>query len=403
VLGAPDSPPPSEQVIVGGIGIGKRGGKDLACFLQDPRCRFVAIADVRVERRTAVKRKADEKYGDGACEMYRDFRELLDRQDIDAVLIATGPNNHGMASIYSAKAGKDVYCEKPCTKTISESLALRDTFRRTARLFQAGTQRRSVPHFIFAVDLARSGRLGQLTAVHAHPGNLMTAMSGWGSTAAPEPPKEQLDWDLFLGTAAWRPYPGRFPFSSQFEKGGGLTGGGCLEWGSHCVDLCQWANDADDTVPVEYLKPDREHPKRFAWRAQAIYANGCRLVVRTVGWLGLGSCPVRFEGRTGWVEVGDSGKIVLSSPELAAGMNLPNTEGNHPANHVRNFIDCVRTRQQPAANADVACQSHIACHVVNIALVLDRRLKYDPEMNEFIDNDEANRMRREALRAPWRV
>ena len=399
VLGAPDSPPPSERIILGAIGIGGRGSYVLGCFLREKDCRFVAIADVRAERRTFVKRMADEKFGHSDCEMYRDFRELLDRQDIDAVLIATGPNNHGFLSIYSAKAGKDVYCEKPCTKSISDSLALRDTFRRTARLFQAGTQRRSVPHFIFAVELARSGRLGPLTAVHAHPGgkgHFTGIMSGWFKKDKPEPPKEQFDWDLYLGTAAWRPYPESMPKGGQFEKGGGLTGGGCLEWGSHCVDLCQWANDADDTVPVEYFKP-------AGGELHARYANGCKLVVRAGGWLGLGSCPVRFEGEKGWVEVGDSGKIALSSPALSAGKSLPNT-GGYPAHwHVRNFLDCVKTRRPPAANADAACQSHIACHAVNIAASLNRDLKYDPVKNEFIDDGEANRFRHEAWRDPWHV
>ena len=200
--------------------------------------------------------------------MYRDLRDLLARNDIEAVLIATGPNWHATASILAANAGKDVYCEKPCTKNIAQSLALAETFRRTGRVFQAGTQRRSLPNFAFAIDLARRGKLGRLQTLYAHPGGLKTSMSGW-PTPEPEPDWQQVDWDMYLGPAAWRPYNKALLDGFNFEKGGGLTGGGCLEWGSHCVDLCQWANDADRTAPVEYEPQGDE--------LHARYANGVKL------------------------------------------------------------------------------------------------------------------------------
>lgn len=249
-LGKNGSVAPSERIVVGGIGIGNRGGSDLGCFLAEEDVQFVAVCDVKAARREAVKKRADEKYGNNDCAMYRDLRDLLARTDIDAVLIATGPNWHATAATMAAKAGKDVYCEKPCTKNIAQSLELAKIFKRTARVFQAGTQRRSLPNFGFAVDLARRGRLGNLQTLHAHPGGLGTSTSGWGP-AEPEPAKEQEDWDLYLGPAAWRPYnAGTMRSAFGFEKGGGLVGGGCLEWGSHCVDLCQWANDADKTAPL---------------------------------------------------------------------------------------------------------------------------------------------------------
>jgi len=394
VLGKGGVVAPSQRIVLGGIGIGGRGSYVLSCFMQEPDVQFVAICDVQAMRREAVKRRVDAQYGNQDCAMYRDFREFLARGDIDAVLITTGSNWHALLSIYSAKAGKDVYCEKPCTKTIAESLALAATFRRTGRVFQGGMQRRNLPHFEFAVELARQGKLGKLQTVHAHPGGLGTGTSGWAA-AEPEPPKEQADWDLFLGPAAWRPY-NRGLLNSGFEKGGGMVGGGVLEWGSHCVDLCQWANRADDTAPVEY------HPVENG-QATARYANGVKLVMRNDGWLGLGSCPVRFEGDTGWVEAGDSGKLALSSPALLAGKKVAEI-GGYPANfHVRDFLNCVKSRGLPRANADVACQSHIACHAANIAIFLDRELAYDPRKNEFIGDEEANRLRSEAIREPWRV
>jgi hypothetical protein len=140
VLGRDGGVAPSERIVLGAIGIGNRGSYDLGCFMEEPDLRFVAICDVKAERREAVKKKADIKYGTRDCAMYRDLRDLLARDDIDAVLIATGPNWHATASIMAANAGKDVYCEKPCTKNIAQSLALAETFRRTGRVFQAGTQ-----------------------------------------------------------------------------------------------------------------------------------------------------------------------------------------------------------------------------------------------------------------------
>src|ERR1017187_287133 len=198
VLGRNGAVAPSDRIVLGGIGIGNRGTYDLGCFLEEPDVQFVAICDVKASRRTAIKKRADDKYGNQDCAMYRDMRELLARSDIDAVLIATGPNWHVTASILAANAGKDVYCEKPCTKNIAQSLALAETFRRTGRVFQAGTQRRSLPNFIFAVDLARRGKLGRLQTLYAHPAGLATVSSGWLPSET-EPDKEQVDWDLYLG------------------------------------------------------------------------------------------------------------------------------------------------------------------------------------------------------------
>jgi len=393
VVGKDGGVAPSEQITLGAIGIGNRGWYDLGCFLQEPDVRFVAICDVKAERREKVKQRADEKYGNHDCATYRDLRELLARNDIDAVLIATGPNWHATAAIMSANAGKDVYCEKPCTKNIVQSLALAETFRRTGRVFQAGTQRRSLPNFAFAVDLARRGKLGKLQTLYAHPAGLATVSSGW-ATAEPEPDKEKVDWDLYLGPAAWRPYNKALLDGFNFEKGGGLVGGGCLEWGSHCVDLCQWANDADLTAAVQYEPKEKE--------LHARYANGVKLILRDEGWLPLGSCPVRFEGVIGWVETGDDGDIVASSPSLLVGQKAK--VSGYPANfHIRDFLDCVKSRGLTRAHADAACYSHITCHAANIALFLNRQVNYNPTKNEFIGDEQANRLRSEALREPWRI
>ena len=386
---------PSERIVLGGIGIGNRGTYDLGCFLDEPDVQCVAICDIKAVRRQAAKTTIDQKYENQDCETYRDLRDLLARQDIDAVLIATGPNWHATAATLAARAGKDVYCEKPCTKNISQSLQLADIFRRTGRILQAGTQRRNLPHFEFACELANSGRLGTLRRVHAHPAGMKTVSSGW-MAPEPEPDKDEIDWDTYLGPAAWRPFNKAHLDGFNFEKGGGLTGGGVLEWGSHCVDLCQWAAGADRTAPVEYFPPENN-------RIVARYADGVELVIREDDWLPLGSCPVRFEGDDGWIETGDSGKFILSSPELLAGRQVAEIGGYPATFHVRDFLNSVKTRSQPRASAEVACFGHIACHAANIAVFLDRKVTYDPLKHQFVGDAEANRLRSEALRAPWRI
>lgn len=393
-LGRDGAVAPSERIVLGAIGIGGRGSHVLQAFVHEPGVQFVAICDVKAARRQSVKKMADTLYGNTDCAMYRDLREFLARQDIDAVLIATGPNWHAAASALAAKAGKDVYCEKPCNKTIADALAVADVFRRTGRVFQAGTQRRSLPNFAFAAELCHTGKLGKLHTLHAHPGGLGTGTSGWPK-AEPEPDKEDADWDLYLGPAAWRPFNrSLLNNGGGFEKGGGMVGGGCLEWGSHCVDLCQWANQTDDTAAVEYWPEGNE--------LHARYASGVKLVLRNDGWLPLGSCPVRYEGDAGWVETADNGDVV-AEPASLIDKSRPKI-GGYPANfHVRDFLQCVRTRGQTRANADVACWSHIVCHAANIALFLGRKVTFDPKKKEFIGDDEANRLRSEALREPWRI
>ncbi len=393
-LGLDGSTPPSERVVVGGIGIGNRGTYDLGCFLEQKDVQFAAVCDVKEARRNAVKKIADEKHGNQNCKTYSDFRELLDRQDIDAVLIATGPNWHCTAAMNAARAGKDMYCEKPVTKNIVQSYTLADTIRRTGRVFQAGTQRRNLPHFAFACELARTGKLGKLKKVFAHPAGMQAMMSGW-LVPEPEPNKEVVDWDMYLGPAAWRPFNAKLLDGFNFEKGGGMVGGGVLEWGSHCVDLCQWAV-GDCPPPIEYNAPKDGH-------LVAKYENGCELIFRETGWIPLGSCPVRFEGETGWVEAGDSGKLVLSSPALLAGRTVEEIGGYPATFHVRDFLDCVKSRGQPKGNAEAACNAHIACHAANIALHLGRQVKYDLDKREFINDEQANRLRSEALREPWRI
>lgn len=393
--------PPSDRIVLGAIGIGSRGSYDLQAFIRQNDVRFVAICDVREERREIVKSMADKHYGNRDCAMYSEHFELLARSDIDAVLIATGDRWHALLSIHAAQAGKDVFCEKPCSMTIAESQALAENFRRYGRIYQAGTQRRNGGNFVLAVELARSGRLGKLRTVHAQcveARSMPPVPSHDWLPADPEPPKQVVDWDRWLGPCPWRPY-NRFYVQGRWRNYFDFHGGSILEWGSHTADLCQWANDADDTQPIEYV-PEGTNQGPFAVRCR--YANGVTLVLRDSGWLGLGSCSVRFEGDDGWVETGDTSKME-SSENLREFLHPPSDYRVALENHVRDFLDCVKSRSQPRANAQAAANTHIACHAAYIAFQLGRKLTWDPVKAEFVGDEEANRMRSRAMREPWRI
>ncbi len=393
-LGRDGKPAPSERITLGVIGIGPRCTYDLQAMLKHADVQCLAVCDVQASRRTAGKKLVDEHYKNKNCAVYRDFRELLDRKDIDAVLIATGDRWHAPASILAAKAGKDVYSEKPCGITIAACQELADAMHREKRVFQAGTQRRSVPNFQKAVELAHSGKLGKLQTLHASV-YLPTLDNTW-LAAQKTPARDVVDWNLWLGPAPWRPFnqsyvDGKWRRQWDFDSGARL-----LDWGAHTVALCQWANKADDTMPVEYEPTETTIVCR--------YANGVKLILdflkepfkdRSPQYLTkLGTCPVRFVGEDGSVETGDEGEIVAKPESLQK--EIQGTErvlGLDVTAHSRNFLDCIRTRKQTAANPNVMRRSHIACHAAALAWVLGRKLKLDPVKEAFIDDEEANRMR----------
>ncbi len=409
VLGRAGGVAPSNRIALAGIGIGPRGRQVLQAMIAERDVQYVATCDVQAALRKSVKELAEEKYGPNAVATYRDFRELLARPDIDAVLIATGDRWHGIASIHAARAGKDVYCEKPCGITIGQCQALAQVMGVTGRVFQAGTQRRNVPNFQFAAHLARSGKLGRLHTVHASIYKLQV-LHDW-LPAEPEPDPEVIDWNMWLGPAPWRPYNSEYVVNRRwrgyydFDSGAKL-----LDWGAHTVDLCQWASGHDHTTPVEF-EPD-------GGTIYARYADGLKLVMRPTGWIGqpaqsataanfavgsTGTCPVRFEGDEGWVETGDNGAIELHPASLRSEWKAFTMRGTDAAAHTRDFLNCVSTRGLPAAHANVMKQTHVACHAAAIAWQLGRKVQFDPVKEEFVGDAAANRMRSRALREPWTI
>jgi hypothetical protein len=402
-LGRGGSVAPSERIVLGGIGLGARGEFDLKWMLGERDVQFVAVCDARKVRREAIKKIVDKHYGNSDCKTYPEMREILaTRPDIDALLIATGDRWHAQAAILAMRAGKDVYSEKPSCMTVAEGRAVVDTARRYARIYQTGVQRLSEANFVTAIELARTGRLGQIHTVRAHiaPWDAAEMSHAW-LPEEPLPPKDVVDWDAWLGPCPWRPY------NSTYVRGGWRGHydfhTSCIgEWGAHTFAQSQAGIDALNTSGIEY-----RYVKNPTGDGMEIkYGNGVKMVLSRGDAYWHGPCGMRFEGTEGWVAVGDGYKEPeVSSPSLLAdGKALLDDymeRTGRPMNHVRNFFDCVRSRQQTVANPGVMHHSMSTVHAANICMWLKRDMKYDPIKEEFANDSEANRLRTRAQREPW--
>jgi len=398
---------PSERIVMGGIGVGGRGSYDLGWMLNEADVHFVAVCDALKSRRQAAKKIVDSKYGNTDCATYGDLRQFLaERMDVDAVLIATGDRWHALASIMAMRAGKDVYCEKPACLTMAQGKAVVETARRYGRIYQTGAQRLSEGNHVFAIEMARSGRLGQIHTVYAD----IRWRDGWRHdwlAAEPEPPKDELDWDVWLGSCPWRPY------NSSYVKGGWYHfydfATNVAMWGAHTAAQALAGLDMTDVffIEFEYKGPNETMVTRLS--------NGVKLVLFRVDgsvwepckyWHG--ACGERFDGPEGWVAAADGySKPDVSSPALLREYRkvLDEYTGRtqRKMNHVRDFFDCIRSRRPTVANPDVMYQSMNICLAADICERLKRNLKFDLRKAEFIGDPEANRMRSRAMRAPYMI
>ena len=401
-LGRGGAVAPSERIVLGGIGIGRRGSHDLQWVIGEADVQFVASCDVWKERREAVKKTVDHKYGNKDCVLYRDIREFLAaRTDLDAVLITTGDRWHALASVMAMRAGKDVYSEKPSSMTIAEGQAVVQTAQRYGRVYQTGTQRLSETNFTVANELLRLGRLGQVHTVRAHISGGNAVMNRAWLPAEPEPVRDELDWDAWLGPCPWRPY------NSAYVKGGWRNQydfhTSCIgEWGAHTFAQCQVALGLGDTSAVSYEYVNNTSGDGMVTR----FANGVKMVLQQGGWHG--SCGVRYEGTEGWVACADGySRPEVSSPALLADYAKVAQDyiarTGRAQNHMRNFLDCVRSRERTIANPVMMHRSMSTVHAANIAMWLQRNMTFDPAKEEFVNDPEANRLRSRAMRDTWQI
>ncbi|RPI29564.1 MAG: gfo/Idh/MocA family oxidoreductase, partial [Acidobacteria bacterium] len=351
--------------------------------------------------RENVKRMVDERYGNTDCATFRDIREFLaQRTDIDAVLIATGDRWHALASIHSMRAGKDVYSEKPSCMTIAEGHAVVETARRYSRVYQTGVQRLSEANFTFANELVRTGRLGEIHTVRAHiaPWDAAELRHDW-LPAEPEPPREQMDWDLWLGPCPWRPFNSAYvrgQWRGHYDFHTSCIG----EWGAHTFAQCQAALGVGETSAVEYQYPHNKTGDGMITR----FANGVKMVFQLEGWRG--TCGVRFEGKEGWVSIADGyERPDVSSPAMLGDFKKLVSDyqarTQRPMNHGRDLFNCIKSRRPTVANEKVMHYAMATVHAANICIWVKRDLRYDPVKEEFVNDPEANRLRSRAMREPW--
>jgi hypothetical protein len=402
-LGRDGTIAPSERITAAGIGIRGRGMHDLHWMMRNPDVQFLAICDVQRKQRRAVKSEVDNFYGNQDCAMYSDMRDFFaERPDIDAVLIATGDRWHAQASIRAMRAGKDVYTEKPSTMTIAEGRAVVQTAATYGRVYQTGTQRLSEANHVFCIEMARTGRLGKVDTAYAHiaPWDSAKMPRQW-KEAEPEPPKDEVDWDAWLGPCPWRPFNAAYirgEWRDDYDFHTSCIG----EWGAHTFAQAQMGIHMGESSPIRYNYVDNDSGDGMVCQ----FATGQKLIFSRGDQYWHGSCGELFDGERGWVAAADGySRPDVSSPELL--QEFDEVVGDYQArtgralDHMRNFLDCVKSRQEPVANPRVMHHSMCTVHAANICMWLQRDLNYDPEAERFIDDDEANRYLSRAERAPW--
>ena len=420
-LGTNGAVAPSERIGLGFIGVGMMGRGHLRTCLLYPEAQVLAACDPDKWRREDAKATVEKAYAANqatasysGCDTYNDLRELLARDDIDAVVIATGDNWHGLATTMAAKAGKDIYCEKPASKTIQEARAMIDTVRRYGRVFQTGLQQRSTPEFRKASRLVLDGAIGKVKIVYvAFPGT-----NGEVSLPA-EPVPDGLDWNQWLGPAPWRPFNRRYhiygkpPHVVPWHFCPDFGGGNLTSNAVHSFDVVQWALGMDESGPLEVIPPETGEVPSLTYK----YPDDVLLQVVNwqldpakhfvpEGWdvkTRLQNFGALYVGDKGWIHVGRVGFLESYPAQI---IQRPEREGdpwNPVFNHHQNWLNCIKTRDDPVCHAAIGCGSTMVSHLGCIAHWTGRALKWDPAKEQFIGDDEANRLRSRAIRPPWRI
>lgn len=419
-LGRSARPAASDRVTLAFIGTGNMGMNHVRSFLEDERVQVVVVNDVnhlsygywnggiagREPARSLVdfhygKEKSSGKYA--GCDSYVDFRDVLGRDDIDAVVVSTPDHWHGIQIVQAARAGKHIYGEKPLSLTVKEGRAMSDAVAENDVIFQTGSQQRSDERFRHACELVLNGRIGKLqTATCGLPGG----HPDFGKTAhrqEPEPVPEGFNYDLWLGPAPEAPYsPARCHVNFRWILD--YSGGQVTDWGGHHPDIAHWAMGMADSGPIAIRNARGKFPTEGLYntatefRFEAEYESGATMIVTSGEPNG-----VRFEGSDGWLfvsrnehQVSDPGiwESVIGENEI----RLPRSD-----DHRRNFIDCVISREEPVAPIEHAHRSITVAHLGNIAMLLGRDLRWDPVKEVVASDDEANGMLGRAMRAPWTI
>lgn len=395
-LGKNGSVAPSNRIVIAAIGMGDRNKVVTGHFLKQADVHCAAVCDCFQDRRQLAKIMVDSQYGNHDCIATRFQEEILERKDIDAVVIATGDRWHAVLSVLAAKAGKDIYCEKPFSLTIREGRSLVEVMERYATVWQCGTQRRSNASYHFVAETVRKGLIGKLQTIILELGDGMQANGYALPESEPEP--DVFDYNRWLGQAPWAPYS-RLRVAC-WRHIWDLSGGVVCDMSPHYFDLAQWAHDSEKSGPVSFegtaVWPDdgfTETPITF--NVEARYADGVRMLIRN------GRKGVRFVGDEGWIHILDEGEIDANPASLLKTRSAPSVSWKFMNDHVRNFLDCIKSRKPTASNPEITQRNHSITHCVNICLRLGRKLHWNPETERFVNDEDANALLSRSMRAPW--
>jgi len=381
-LAGQSRPAPSNRRTMGCVGMGGRGTSDMRGFLGFDEVQVVSVCDVIKSHRDAAKGFVDKQYGNQGCAAVNDFREITGRPDIDIVTIGTPDHWHAIVSIEAMKNGKDVFCEKPETLTVREGRQMADAVRRYGRVFSGGSQRVWEDYNWFH-KMVRSGAIGNVTDVWVNVGG-----PSQECFLPAEPIPEGLDWDLWLGPAPMVPYNhGRLNFRAWRD----YSGGGMTDWGAHGFGGALFCCQLQNTGPVEIIPPDGKDNPQLTY----VFANGIR-IHHNGGWGGI----LSFKGTKGEIPERGTGKKDAKKA-AAPDINIPNYKGKGGLQG--DFLHCVKTRETPFRNIEVAHRTVTVCHLGNIAYWLNRRIKWDPQKEEVIGDAETARCLDRPKRAPWRL
>ncbi len=399
-LGANGGVAASERITMGCIGVGGQGTGNMRNFLGKKGAQVVAICDVDQRNADKAKGFVDKRYSNSDCVIYHDFRELIARNDIDALSLAMPDHWHSIPVIMAARAGKDMYAEKPLARTIHEAKVMRDTVNQYGRIWQTGSWQRSVDNFHHGCELVRNGRIGKVTRVEV---GLPTGSPGKNNPIQPVP--EGVDWDFWLGPAPWVPFRGVMHWDWRWMMD--YSGGQLTDWAGHHIDIAHWGLGLDDTGPAE-IEGKGEYPKDgifdvpTAYRFTCKYANGVEMVVANDRQVPKGMGTVWY-GEKGWIHV-DRGRQATDPPELWKETIGPDEVKLYRSrDHHQNFLDCVKSRQKTITPIEVACRSISVGLLGEIAMLLGRKVQWDPQKELFVNDDEANRLLSRPMRAPWHL
>lgn len=389
---------PSNTITVGLIGTGQHGiNQNLTGFLAQSDAKILMVCDVDGARMRRAKDMIDQKYGNKDCATTKDFREVLARKDIDAVMISTPDHWHTLISVLALRAGKDVQCEKP-TLTIDEGKLLIKTVRKYNKVFQTSTEDRSIPVYHRMAELVRNGRIGKLERIEV----ILPKQPTLPGDPTPQPVPEDLDWEMWLGPAPFAPYTKdrvHFHFRWIWDYSGGII----CDWGAHLFDTAQWANNTERSGPIE-VEGTGTHWEGGLYNTVKDYDLTYRYANGVVMTCKPGNPSIKFVGSNGWLgNRGWRGDLEASSNEILESRIGP--EETHlytnPAGEHRDFLDCVKSRKDPYFPVDIGHRVSTVCHLANLALRLGRKLKWDPEQEVFLKDDEANALRTRPMRSPW--